>query len=164
MKERPLSRQAPPEAESTAEVRSGASPARASSRLKASRSSFEMRTQPRVSPSWLRRTMTLRCRCRSMPTYYVDNIGLSIRCWLFLAEASVTALGPARRGEARCSFEARAITAPGWVGAARRLRIGRGDSRENWTTTGGSPHYEKTCPYCEARESRPGNSVGPTTR
>src|SRR5271165_6263852 len=66
-----------------------------------------MRTVSRVSPDWVRRTMTLRRRCRSMPTYCCScSTGVSF-CRLRVGFATPSVLrtpGPGRRGDSRGDF------------------------------------------------------------
>src|SRR5665647_889089 len=85
---------------------SGWSPALATSAAKAA-VSLSMRTVLRVSPASVRRTITLRRRCRSIPTYcFCCSTGVSFcRFRLGFATPSVLrTLGSGRREDSRGAF------------------------------------------------------------
>ena len=100
-------------------ITSGCSPALASSAAKAT-GSLSMRTVSSVWPASLRRTITLRRRCRSMPTYCCCcSTGASFcRLRVGLGTPSVLCTpGPGRREDSRGLFDL------GWAVAATFLAV-----------------------------------------
>src|SRR5271163_3735087 len=87
-------------------ITSGCSPALANSVASAT-GSLSIRTFSRVSPDSVRRTMTLRRRCRSMPTYCCScSTGVSF-CRFRVGFATPSVLrtpGPGRREDSRWAF------------------------------------------------------------
>src|SRR5664280_327702 len=108
-------------------ITSGCSPALASSVASAT-GSLSIRTVSRVSPASLRRTITLRCRCRSIPTYCCTcSTGVSF-CRFRVGFATPSVLrtpGSGRREYSRWVFDLdRLDVATFFVGTGSFLMLG----------------------------------------